>query len=143
MIPAIPCILKQGEDKRTARSKRISLSILPAIILANIPGRQADAHVTMRTMAVRLGNKNAARLALFYTVAAVVAAVVIAPLIIIDGLLTGLDLLASFHAVGLNWLLQRYIRRGAPDGRLDGLIIIALTFMGWFLFIPAWNVLSR
>ena len=113
----------------------IGIAVLPAIILSGIPDRTADAAAGKRTLVVRLGTVGATRLALallpFSAISALGLALGSSPL----G--PGLALVAVPHAMVLAWLLARYLRSGAPDGRIDAVLATALLYIGWFVIIPA------
>lgn len=120
----------------------LGVAILPSIILANVPDRRADREVGKRTLAVILGNWRASTLAGWCAVAAAIVAAGVATLPASRGLLDGVAPCALVHAAFLLWLIERYHRRHAPDGRIDGLIIAALVFMLWFILLPLLRVLS-
>ena len=113
----------------------IGIAVLPAIVLSGIPDRTADAAAGKRTLVVRLGTGGATRLALallpFSAIGALALALGSFPL----G--PGLALVAVPHAMLLAWLLARYLRSGAPDGRIDAVLATALLYIGWFVIIPA------
>jgi 1,4-dihydroxy-2-naphthoate polyprenyltransferase len=113
----------------------IGLAVLPAIILAGIPDRTADAATGKRTLVVRLGNDGATRLAL--ALLSVSAAGALLLTLWSASLGPGLALIAVPHALFLAWLLTSYLRSGAPDGRIDAPMAMALLYIGWFVIIPA------
>jgi 1,4-dihydroxy-2-naphthoate octaprenyltransferase len=116
----------------------IGVAILPAIVLAGVPDRLADAAAGKRTLAVRLGTRDAARLVLALLPISAIGALVLcfglSPLG--PGLGPGLALVVIPHAMLLAWLLVRYLWSGAPEGRIDGLIAVALLYIGWFVIMP-------
>jgi putative NADPH-quinone reductase/1,4-dihydroxy-2-naphthoate octaprenyltransferase len=114
----------------------LSLAILPAIVLANIPDRAADGAVGKRTLPVRLGNRRAALLAAALGLLAAIVAVVMELHPASGGLLYGITPLVLLHSVVLWWMIRRYLLAGAADGRLDGPIVVALAFMIWFVAVP-------
>ncbi len=114
----------------------LGLAILPSIVLAGCPDRDADAAVGKRTLVVRLGLRRSAALALAATVAAPVAAGVIAlarpqlaPLLGIGAVGAGL------HAAVQLPRLLRYARGSMPP-RIDRAIVLALGFSLWFCLAP-------
>jgi 1,4-dihydroxy-2-naphthoate polyprenyltransferase len=113
----------------------IATAVLPAIVLAGIPDRAADAAAGKRTLAVRLGAGGATRLALALLPASALGALALALSSAPIG--PGLALAAVPHALLLAWLLARYLRAGAPDGRIDAVLATALLYIGWFVVIPA------
>jgi 1,4-dihydroxy-2-naphthoate polyprenyltransferase len=112
----------------------VGAAVLPAIVLAGIPDRAADKAAGKRTLAVRLGTRGAARLALALLPASAAGALALAlgP----SPLGPGLALAAAPHAALLAWLLARYLRSGAPDGRIDAVLATALLYIGWFVTVP-------
>lgn len=121
----------------------LTLAIVPSIIIANLPDREADAAVGKTTLPVLLGNRPAAFLAAAMAILAAVSTIIIASLPEIGGLLDGIAIPVLLHAALLVWMVRYYRRCGAPDQRCDGLIIVALTFMGWFLAVPVWHLTMR
>ena len=113
----------------------VGAAVLPAIVLAGIPDRAADAAAGKRTLAVRLGTRGAARLALALLPSSAVGALALALGLVPLG--PGLALAAAPHAALLAWLLARYLRSGAPDGRIDAVLATALLYIGWFVTVPA------
>jgi len=113
----------------------LSLAILPSILLAGCPDRDADQAAGKRTLVVMLGKRAAIRLAM----AACLAAPALAGLVS----MTSKDMAAllawsaaggAIHAV---WLWRCVERRVAnvPE-RIDGPIVLALTFILWFCAPP-------
>jgi putative NADPH-quinone reductase/1,4-dihydroxy-2-naphthoate octaprenyltransferase len=114
----------------------LGLAVLPSILLAGCPDRTADQAVGKRTLVVKLGPQAAIRLAM----AACLAAPAIAALLA----LTRPDMAAllgwsaaggTVHAVWLWRCLHRLANGKLPD-RIDGPIVLALTFMLWFCVPP-------
>ncbi|MDG5974673.1 NAD(P)H dehydrogenase (quinone) [Hydrogenophaga taeniospiralis CCUG 15921] len=120
----------------------LGLAVLPSILLAGCPDRTADQAAGKRTLVVRLGPRAAIRLAM----AACLAAPAIAALLA----LTRTDLSAllvwsaaggTLHAIWLWRCLYRLANGELPD-RIDGPIVLALTFILWFC-VPPLIVLAR
>ncbi len=114
----------------------LGLAVLPSILLAGCPDREADQAADKRTLVVILGKQRAVRLAMAASVAAPAVAATLA--------LTRADMAAligwsaaggSVHAVWLLWRLRRFTAGVMPE-RIDGAIVLALTFMLWFCIPP-------
>jgi len=115
----------------------LGLSILPSILLAGLPDRQADQAAGKHTLVVILGASRTLRLATLACLAAPALALV---LILLRSdlvpLLWGSIAGGSLHAL---WLWQRLRRlagrREVPD-RIDGTIAVALGYLLWFCIPP-------
>lgn len=114
----------------------LGVAVLPSILLAGCPDRTADEAVDKRTLVVMLGPQAAIRLAM----AACLAAPAIAALLA----LTRTDMSAllgwsaaggTVHAIWLWRCLRRLANDNLPD-RIDGPIVLALTFILWFCVPP-------
>ncbi len=116
------------------------LSVLPAIILAGVPDLEADRAAGKRTLPVLMGVAGASRLAQFTAVLAAVAAVLLVGAPASAGALEGLSIPVLPHAALLCWLLFDYGRRGYPNGRIDGLLVAALTYIAWFGLVPFYHL---
>ncbi|MBW8317529.1 MAG: prenyltransferase, partial [Hydrogenophaga sp.] len=110
----------------------LGLAVLPSILLAGCPDRTADQAVGKRTLVVVLGPRRAIRVAMVACIAAPAVATLLA--------LTRMDLSAllvwsvaggTVHAVWLWRCLHRLANDQLPD-RIDGPIVLALTFILWF-----------
>jgi putative NADPH-quinone reductase/1,4-dihydroxy-2-naphthoate octaprenyltransferase len=114
----------------------LGISILPSILLAGCPDRSADAAAGKRTLVVKLGHAATLRLA---TVATVLAPSVGLLLVMthpgIAELLGWGVLGGSVHAAWLWRRLHRLSRHPMP-GRIDSVIVLALSFMLWFCVPP-------
>lgn len=112
------------------------LATLAAITLSAIPDLEADRAAGKRTLAVLLGPRRAARLAL----ASALGAAGAAGLCQATGLYgpAGLWalLLAALHGLLLARAIRAHLRRGAPVARMDGLMALALAYLLWFGLIP-------
>jgi 1,4-dihydroxy-2-naphthoate octaprenyltransferase len=120
----------------------LGVSVLPSILLVGCPDREADQSAGKRTLVVILGKRGATRLA----IAATLAAPTLATLL----LLARPDMAALFgwsaaggavHALCLWRRLRRFTVGEMPE-RIDGTIVLALTFILWFC-VPALIVLMR
>ncbi len=112
------------------------LATLSAITLSALPDHEADHAVAKRTLAVLLGRRGAAWAALGFAVAAAVCGVVWQRWGLFGGTSGLLVFLALPHALLLARAILRYLRRGAPCERIDGLMALALTYLLWFGIIP-------
>jgi len=110
--------------------------VLPSILLAGCPHRTADQAVGKRTLAVMFGPRAAIRL--------VMAACLAAPAMAATLALTRMDMQAllgwsaaggAVHAIWLWQCLHRLAHGNLPD-RIDGPIVLDLTFMLWFCVPP-------
>jgi len=114
----------------------LGVSILPSILLSACPDREADEAAGKRSLAVILGKVGAVRLAM----AACLAAPVLAALISLAredlAALLGWGIAGgAVHAVWLFRRMQRFTTGEMPE-RIDGAIVLALTFMLWFSVPP-------
>jgi len=114
----------------------LGLAVLPSILLAGCPDRAADQAVGKRTLVVVLGPRTAIRLAM--------AACLAAPAVAAAMALARTDLWAllgwsaaggTVHALWLWRCLHRLASGELPD-RIDGPIVLALTFILWFCVPP-------
>lgn len=112
------------------------LAVLPSIILSGIPDYDADKAVFKKTLAVRLGKKGAAALAICFTLLAAIAALAFKSLNIIQGAFGSLIYAVIPHGVFLSMLIYRYIKNPSPPSRIDSLMIASLTYLIWFGIIP-------
>lgn len=112
------------------------LGILPSITLSGIPDLEADALASKRTLAVRLGFKNALRIALFFVLLSAAAALVWDVWGLAGGAYTGIAWLVVPHAAVLTWLLYRHVRIDRAPGRIDGLMVASLFYVVWFGLVP-------
>jgi putative NADPH-quinone reductase/1,4-dihydroxy-2-naphthoate octaprenyltransferase len=114
----------------------LGVAVLPSILLAGCPDHDADQAAGKRTLVVILGKHAAARLAM--------AACLAAPMLAALFWLTRIDIAVrlgwsaiggTIHAV---WLFRRLHRltAGEMPQRIDGAIVLALTFILWFCVPP-------
>ncbi|MBA3935904.1 MAG: NAD(P)H-dependent oxidoreductase [Planctomycetes bacterium] len=114
----------------------VVLAIFPAIVIAGIPDLTADRLAGKRTLAVRLGTRGAATLALISIVASGIAAAVLGDLASTARVYHGLWAMSAPHLVLIAGMLIRYLRAAAPIGRLDGLLAASLSYIMWFVLVP-------
>ena len=114
----------------------LGIAVLPSILLAGCPDREADEAAGKRTLVVILGKRAAARLAIAASLAAPAIAALLA--------LTRADMAAllvwsagggAIHGIWLWRRLRRFTAGEMPE-RIDGAIVLALTFMLWFCVPP-------
>ncbi|MDZ4173962.1 MAG: prenyltransferase, partial [Hydrogenophaga sp.] len=114
----------------------LGLAVLPSILLAGCPDRTADEAAGKRTLVVKLGPRAAIRVAM----AACLAAPAIAALLALtrtdlSALLVWSAVGGTVHAIWLWRCLRRLANDQLPD-RIDGPIVLALTFILWFCVPP-------
>jgi putative NADPH-quinone reductase/1,4-dihydroxy-2-naphthoate octaprenyltransferase len=117
------------------------LSVLPSIILAGIPDSEADKKAGKNTIAVLLGGRRAAGLAIFFTIAAALTVTAFALLNLLPSVFKNILFGVLPHAALLTWMLTRYFYNYKSPGRIDGLIVVALTYLMWFALVPLLNLL--
>jgi putative NADPH-quinone reductase/1,4-dihydroxy-2-naphthoate octaprenyltransferase len=110
------------------------LSILPSIIVAGFPDLEADRLAGKRTLAARLGHRRTLLLAIAPTLAAPVALLLVQDAPALRGSLDGVLPWAALHGLLLAGLLWRGRRR--RGGRVDLLLVAALTYILWFVTMP-------
>ena len=120
----------------------LGVSVLPSILLAGCPDREADAAAAKRTLVVILGKRGAVRLAIAATLAAPTIAALLA--LTTEGMAALFGWSAAGGAVHGVWLLRRLRRftAGEMPERIDGAIVLALTFILWFC-VPLLIALTR
>lgn len=115
------------------------LALIPSIILAGIPDYEADYLASKNTIAVSLGKKRAALLAIALTVAAALAAISWYVWDIVPGAFNISVFFIVPHAVVLAALILKYINRPDPPDHINFLLFISLTYIIWFGIIPLLN----
>ncbi len=114
----------------------LGVSVLPSILLAGCPDREADEAAGKRTLVVILGKRVAVRLAMAASLAAPTLAALLSLARVDMAALLGWS--AAGGAIHCVWLL-RHLRRftaGEMPERIDGAIALALTFILWFCVPP-------
>jgi len=120
----------------------LALAIVPAIILAGMPDRDADAAVGKRTLAVRFGKHGALKLAAVTMTSAAALGLWFEGLGLVDGAFAGLRWFVLPHAALGLALLWWYGHKPIDAlARIDGLLIATLSYMLWFVLIPWINLL--
>ncbi len=109
---------------------------LPSIILSAIPDHDADRAVGKRSAAVILGPARAAWAALAATVSAMMAVWALMAANVFNGAIWNLSFFMAIHALALCYALYRYVRAGAPVRRINGLMVLSLTYVLWFGVLP-------
>jgi 1,4-dihydroxy-2-naphthoate octaprenyltransferase len=114
----------------------LGVAVLPAITLSGIPDYTADRAAGKRTLAVRYGVAGALRFASATAFAAGVSGVAWWLLGWDGGLYGSAISLAALHAAWLARRVHRYRRECRPPGRIDGLMVLALSLILWFGVLP-------
>jgi 1,4-dihydroxy-2-naphthoate octaprenyltransferase len=112
------------------------LSVLPAIILAGIPDYEADKAAAKRTLPVVLGQRRAIMLTMGLTLLAAISALVWQQLHLAQGAFSGAAYFILPHAALLVVLLYSYLEESRTSGRINGLLVAALSYIIWFGAIP-------
>jgi 1,4-dihydroxy-2-naphthoate polyprenyltransferase len=131
-----------GDPAPWLLSVPLALAVLPSIILAGVPDRDADRAIGKRTLAVRLGVRGTLILAGSFAVLASAAALLLMWTTPVGALLAGIEYLAPLHAMLLLILLSRQAPRAEELARIDGLMVAALTYMLWFVVVPLRHLLG-
>jgi 1,4-dihydroxy-2-naphthoate octaprenyltransferase len=116
------------------------LSVFPSIIIAGIPDYNADKQAGKGTLAVRLGKKNAAAIAMVSVALSITAVILFQLTGIMPGVFNNIIYGVLPHAALLIFYLWKYIKNPGPANRVDGLLIIALTYLMWFAVVPFLNL---
>jgi putative NADPH-quinone reductase/1,4-dihydroxy-2-naphthoate octaprenyltransferase len=116
------------------------LAVLPSITLSGIPDYEADKAISKKTLAVRIGRKGAAALAILFTFSSVITLIYFQLSGILIPALKGVLYVAIPHAILNTILLIRYIKDPFPSARIDSLMIASLTYIIWFGIIPLINL---
>lgn len=119
-------------------------AIVPAIILAGVPDRDADASVDKRTVAVQLGIRGALRAATAALIISAVLAWVFDATDAVAGLYRNISPFVLPHAALGVFLLYRHGQQHDADEaqRIDALLIVTLSYMVWFVALPLVHLLS-
>ena len=112
------------------------LATLSAIILAGIPDRLADREVSKKVITVLWGPRNAVFLASFFACLASLSGVLLRYFQFIRGSSSTLIVASVPHGIILLLALFNLIRSGNYDRRIDGIMVLALSYIIWFGLIP-------
>lgn len=112
------------------------LSILPAIIMGGVPDFTADKQAGKRTLVVRLGKEKAAYLAGFFVLLSVVSALLLRESVLLQEIYGDMVYIAVLHATWLYVLLFRFARAEKKPHRIDGILVVALSYIMWFALGP-------
>jgi 4-hydroxybenzoate polyprenyltransferase len=116
------------------------LAVLPGITLSGVPDHDADRAVGKRTLAVRAGIRGAYGIAALCTVLAAGVALGLERAPALTPLLAGIGYGVLPHALLLLLLLARHARRAPRAERIDRLMVVALTYILWFVAVPLWHL---
>ena len=116
-------------------------AILPAILLAGIPDREADESTGKRTLVVMLGEQRTIQLAMTFIVVSVGLAMLWSFKGLPQSAFTGLGWIVVPHGIWLIWKLGQHLTRSEPVRRIDGIIALALLFIFWFAVAIVANLL--
>ena len=112
------------------------LATLPAIILAGIPDRLADQQVSKKVIAVLWGPRGAVLLAIFFVCLASLTGFLLWYFQILRGAFSLFILAAIPHGIILLLALFKFLQSGDYDHRIDGIMVLALSYILWFGLIP-------
>ena len=107
-----------------------------AIILAGIPDRLADKQVSKKVITVLWGPREAVLLAAFFACLASLSGFLLRYFQIIGGASSLLILAAIPHGIILLFALFKLLKSGNYDRRIDGIMVLALSYIIWFGLIP-------
>lgn len=124
-------------------------AIIPAIILAGFPDEQADRQIGKGTLAVRLGKEKASVLAIGFIVLSLISlfyfkfSASVQTIYPFANLYPDLTYLTLLHGLIFSWALLRYRKKPKKSVRIDGLLILGLTFILWFALVPFIRLLGN
>lgn len=124
------------EAKPWLLSTPLFLAVLPSIILAGIPDFEADKWASKKTLAVKLGKKGAARLAIVFTIISALSIMVFKSCNLLPGVFGNLIYIVIPHAIFLVMLIQQYLKSRILPPRIDSIMIVSLTYILWFALLP-------
>jgi 1,4-dihydroxy-2-naphthoate octaprenyltransferase len=107
-----------------------------AILLAGIPDRLADKQVSKKVITVLWGPREAVLLAAFFACLASLSGFLLRYFQIIGGASSLLILVAIPHGIILLVALFKLLKSGNFDRRIDGIMVLALSYIIWFGLIP-------
>jgi 1,4-dihydroxy-2-naphthoate octaprenyltransferase len=119
----------------------LCLAVLPGITLAGVPDQDADRLAGKRTLAVRAGIRGACLIAANAAVLAAAAAIGLAHLPGLADVFAGIQYGVLPHAAVLLIMLAGLAREDAGARRIDGLMMVALSYILWFVAVPLANLM--
>lgn len=117
------------------------LATLPSITLAGVPDYEADRTAGKETIAVRFGVDRAATVAGATALLAAAVAALWHLFEVVPDAYGPLVYLSLPHALGIVGLLCSRLDADAAPHRLDGLMIVSLSYVLWFGVVPLLNLL--
>jgi putative NADPH-quinone reductase/1,4-dihydroxy-2-naphthoate octaprenyltransferase len=111
-------------------------SVLPSITLAGVPDYEADREAGKRTLSVRMGKKGAGWAAFCFTLCAMVSVVFLSLSGPVQEPVRWLIIPALLHGIWLAYRLQKFARDEKPAHRIDGLMVLSLSYILWFGLLP-------
>lgn len=116
-------------------------SIVPAIILAGFPDREADQQVGKKTLAVRMGKEKASKLAAGFVALSLVSLFYFKYIPLQHSfpfahLYPDIFFITLLHGLIYMAFLIHYSRQRHQTGRIDYLLLIGLTYILWFALVP-------
>ena len=118
----------------------IGLAVLPAIVLSGVPDAAADRAAGKRTLAVRLGTARAGWLVFALVPLAPLAVALLGTHAGVARAYAGVTAFALPHAALLMAVLWRRLRAGLRCERIDGPMVVALSYIVWFAAWPLWRL---
>jgi 1,4-dihydroxy-2-naphthoate octaprenyltransferase len=138
-LVACGCLFQGGVWKSPVPmvvSLPLFFSILPSIILAGFPDRQADVAFSKRTLAVILGTKAASLLAIVFSILAALSGALLLILEVKPGILAIVILPALLHSAVLTASILGSLKTGFSNVKFDALLTLALAYIFWFSVYP-------
>lgn len=117
-------------------------STFAAITLSGIPDRRADRAASKQTIAVLLGSRSAAILSLFSITLAAITGVLIWYLNFKESLIGIAILIVLPHSFFLWLKILTFINSRNYDTKINGIMILSLTYILWFGIIPLLYILQ-
>jgi len=111
-------------------------AVLAANTLAGIPDRQADRAILKRSVAVIFGPCLATLFAICFVCAAFLSGALLGYLRLFPVPLSYWGLLVLPHGLVLVWSLFKFLRSDRLDGRINGILGLALSYIIWFGLLP-------
>ena len=114
----------------------LALCVLPSIILSGIPDYDADKAAGKKTIAVTLGKKSAATLAILFTLLAASTALFFKQSGMVGTAYGNIIYIVAPHAIFLSMIIYRYLKDPSPSQRIDTMMAISLLYILWFALVP-------